>query len=104
MMRRCLLIIVGLVLATCVSCQSHSYRAQGEAEKLFSEIAVPGPETQSLWGMSEFHVFGRDDLFETMAAGHSKSNQVADSPETYEVTIPIIASLLYTLLRALLQQ
>jgi hypothetical protein len=98
MMCRNMMIVLGLVaLVTCLACTSqsranmeaykHAQEAQEEAEKLL----VSSPETQSCWDMKDFHVFGRGDLlgFDIAAGTTAEVKKIADSPETFAVTIPL---------------
>ena len=99
-MRRRLLLLTFVALATTCcglkqkaaqmqQAQDHVDRATEEAKRFFTTISIANSETQSLWGMSDFRVFGRDEITGMIGAGQVSGAKVADSPETFEAIIPL---------------
>jgi hypothetical protein len=80
---------ITLILAFCLSCSaSPSEIAKEQAEKFFEGFSVPDAQTRDRWGMTDFHVFGRDRLLDCIASGNSDAKKLSDSPPAYEVVIP----------------
>jgi len=85
-------VIVGFVLAFFYTEVGRADPVSAEAEKLLAELSVPNSKTRNEWGMSTFRVFGRVKVmgvFRITLAGPTETSEIADSPETKEVIIPL---------------
>ncbi|MGE0129095.1 MAG: hypothetical protein AB7U82_13535 [Blastocatellales bacterium] len=89
MSRRALLLIVILfVVSISASCSlQQAGEAIQETEKFLEEFSMPTAEDkQNHWGMTDIQVFGHGLM--GIGAGGVSYDKLADSPLTYEVTMP----------------
>jgi len=74
--------------------QKSARTPQEAAEQFFIAFSVPSPETRGVWGMTDFHVFGRGALIIGLDGRplHQVNESIvihtASAPETYTVIIP----------------
>jgi hypothetical protein len=88
-----LFIALGLfVLLTGTACtaQQRLESAKNAAEDLLTKISVLNSETQQKWGMTEFHIFGRINFLGAVY-NQGEVKKTSETPETYEVKIPMWA-------------
>ena len=89
MLQRSVIILASLaVLVTCVACAErrqniqHLNQAKVIADKYFATVSEPGPEADSVFGLSDAAVFGRHFLLSESAA-----RKDGDSWERFRVTV-----------------
>ncbi len=85
-------ILIGLlILLTSAACTEEA-KASADALQQAEKLIVSTPETNILWGMQTFRVFGRGTVLglSDMAAGQSTTQvqKISDQPAVYAVIIP----------------
>jgi hypothetical protein len=82
----CLLVLFGSV--GCSSSKNLDPTVLALAESDFASISPPSADAQSVWGLTDLRVFGRDSRFGVMGAGSPSISPSPDSPDTFAVSIP----------------